>query len=221
MIHVIPDLLTAEQVAVLRRFADSREFIDGRATNAQSSVKNNQQIDQQDAEVEKAGDAVVRALFANAMASRVAFPKTIPAPTIARYQPGMNYGPHLDEAILQTRPQAMRSDLSCSVFLSDSDEYDGGELEIWLGSERPRIKEKAGAAVIYPTGVIHQVRPVTRGTRLVAVTWIQSLIPNPQHRQVLFHHLELMSRLQSKCDEGDKLMMESVRTQLMRLWADI
>ena len=132
MIHVIPDLLTAEQVAVLRRFADSREFIDGRATNVQSSVKNNQQIDQQDAEV-----------------------------------------------------------------------------------------EKAGAAVIYPTGVIHQVRPVTRGTRLVAVTWIQSLIPNPQHRQVLFHHLELMSRLQSKCDEGDKLMMESVRTQLMRLWADI
>jgi len=221
MIHLIHDLLNAEQLTALRQFAESREFIDGRATNANSTVKNNQQIDQQDSEVEKAGDVVLRALFEHPMVARVAFPKTIPAPTIARYQPGMNYGAHLDEAILQTRPKAMRSDLSCTVFLSEPEEYDGGELEIWLGSERPRIKAKAGSAVIYPTGVIHQVLPVTRGERLVAVTWIQSLIRSAQHRQVLFHYLELMSRFSGKSDEGDKLMMESVRTQLMRLWVDL
>ncbi|MBD8524827.1 Fe2+-dependent dioxygenase [Pseudomarimonas arenosa] len=220
MIHLIPDLLSAEQVTLLRELAANKEFVDGRATNAQSRVKHNQQIDQQDKEVEAAGDVVVRALFGHPLVQRTAFPRTIPAPTIARYVPGMHYGPHLDEAVLQTRPQPMRSDMSCSVFLNEPEEYEGGELEIWLGSERPRIKGRAGSAVIYPTGVIHQVLPVTAGQRLVAVTWMQSRIPSAQHRHILFHHLELMHRLGPKCDEGDKLLLESVRTNLMRLWVD-
>lgn len=220
MIHLIPDLLKPDELAKLREFAANKTFVDGRATNAHSRVKHNQQIDQQDKDVDAVGDIVIRALFTHPLVQRTAFPRTIPAPTFARYVPGMHYGPHLDEALLQTRPQPMRSDLSCTVFLSEPGDYEGGELEIWLGSERPRIKAAAGSAVIYPTGVIHQVLPVTSGERLVAVTWMQSRIANPQHRHILFHHLELMQRLTPKCDEGDKLLLESVRTNLMRLWSD-
>ena len=219
MIHHIPELLSIGDLERLRAFAATKRFVDGRATNAQSRIKNNQQIDQADDDVELVGDAIVRALFSHPQVQRTAFPKTIPAPTIARYEAGMRYGPHVDEAMMQTRPQPMRSDLSCTVFLSDPSEYEGGELEIWLGGERPKIKTAAGSAVIYPTGVIHQVLPVTSGQRLVAVTWIQSWIANPQHRHILYHHTEIMQRLGPKCDEGDRLLMESVRTNLMRLWA--
>lgn len=221
MIHLIPQLLNQPQIEALRALAARKPFVDGRATNSQSQVKHNTQIDQQDDEFKTLAETVVQALFAHSLVQRIAFPRVIPLPTLARYQPGMHYGPHLDEAVLQTRPEPTRSDLSCSVFLSAPEEYEGGELEIWLGSERSRIKPAAGSAVIYPTGVIHQVLPVTEGVRLVAVTWIQSLIPNPQHRHILFHQLELMQRLAPKCDEGDKLLLESVRTNLMRLWVDV
>jgi PKHD-type hydroxylase len=221
MIHLIPDVLDADLLREVRAFVGGKNFIDGRATNAGSSLKRNEQLDQADAEVDVFGVRMLDALFNHPFLRRVAFPRTIPAPTFARYRPGMTYGPHLDEAILQTRPQPIRSDLSCSIFLSEPEDYSGGELEVWLGSERPRIKGRAGSAVIYPTGVIHQVLPVTAGERLVAVTWIQSLIPNPQHRHVLFHQHELMQRMQGKCDETDRLLFESVRTNLMRLWSEL
>lgn len=221
MIHVIPDLLDADQLQRLRTLAAGKAFVDGSATNQGSRVKRNQQLEQNDREVEAAGEQVVRALFAHPLVQRIAFPKTIPMPTIARYVPGMQYGPHLDEAILQTRPKPIRSDLSCTVFLNPPEDYAGGELEIWLGSERARIKAAAGSAVLYPTGLIHQVLPVTAGERLVAVTWLQSRIPNPQHRLVLAHQMELMQRMLPKCDEGDRLLFESIRTNLQRLWCDV
>lgn len=221
MIHLVPDLLSAEQVSVLRQFVESKPFVDGKATNPASKVKHNQQVDQADPEADKIGDIVVDALFANPLVSRVAFPKTIPKPTLSKYEPGMHYGPHLDEALLQTKPRAMRSDLSCTVFISGPEDYEGGELELWLGNERPRIKAAAGSAVIYSSGLIHQVLPVTSGVRYVGVTWIQSLIPSPQRRQVLMHYHWLIERMRSKADADDLLLMESVRTNLYRLWADL
>ena len=220
MIHRIPRLLSEEVTAKAQAFVQAAEFIDGKATNRGTNIKRNQQVDQVKAEESEVGDLIIQALFSNPRAARVAFPRTVPKPTFSRYEPGMYYGPHLDEALMATRPHPLRSDLSVTVFLSDPGDYDGGELELWLGSDHSLVKMNAGDAVIYPTGVIHQVREVTRGVRYAAVTWIQSYIPDPQHRHVLSHYYQLMERMQPRADENDRLLMESVRTNLFRLWVD-
>ncbi len=220
MIHRIQKLLSPEQTAEAQEFVRQAEFVDGKATNQTTSVKNNQQIDQADAEKGTVGDMIVQALFAHKSLARIAFPRTIPQPTFSRYEPGMYYGPHLDEALMSTRPRPLRSDLSVTIFLSEPSDYDGGELELWLGSDRSLVKMHAGDAVIYPTGIIHQVREITRGARYAAVSWIQSYIPSAQNRHVLSHYYQLMERMGPKADENDKLLMESVRTNLFRMWVD-
>ncbi len=221
MIVRVPNLLTESQLADARAFAEKSNFVDGSATNRGSRVKKNEQVDQSDAEQSEVGSMIVQALMSNGQVAKTAFPKAIPGPTFSRYQPGMYYGLHMDQAIMNTKPSPLRTDMSTTVFLSAKDEYEGGELELWLGSEQVFIKMNAGDAVIYPTGIIHQVRPVTRGTRYAAVTWIQSHIPEQKHRQVLSHYHQLMEHMGSKADETDVLLMESVRTGLYRMWMDM
>ena len=150
MIYRIRSLLNEEQTAAAQAFARSSDFVDGKATNLGTQVKKNQQIDQTEAEKSDVGDMIVRALFAHPRVARTAFPKTIPQPTFSRYEPGMYYGPHLDEAMMATRPRPLRSDLSATVFLSAPDEYEGGELELWLGSEHALVKMFLAARRLVP-----------------------------------------------------------------------
>ncbi len=220
MIHTIPDVLTADDISALRAFLAEAEFIDGRVSNQNSSIKNNEQIDQSNEAAHGLGDRIVERMRTNARVARIAFPRHIIRPTLSRYVPGMAYGPHLDEAMMPSTPEPMRTDLSCTVFLSNPDEYEGGELEIWIGHQRARLKDAAGTAVLYSTGAIHQVREVTAGTRLAAVTWIQSFIKDPVHRTTLGHYYQLAERFADRASEEEKLLMESVRTNLFRLWVD-
>ncbi|KEZ76837.1 Fe2+-dependent dioxygenase [Salinisphaera hydrothermalis] len=221
MITQITRLLDASQTRKARAFVEQAEFVEGKATNRGSNIKNNEQISENDSDQSEIGRIVVQALLNNDDVLNTAFPRGVPSPTFSRYQPGMYYGLHMDEAIMNTKPKPLRTDLSVTVFLSSGDEYDGGELELWTGTEPQLVKLDAGDAVIYPTGLIHQVRPVTRGTRYAAVTWIQSQIPELKHRQVLSHYYQLVARMGHKADETDRLLMESVRTGLYRMWMEL
>lgn len=221
MIVRVPNLLDEAQTRKARTFAEQSNFVEGSATNTGSKIKNNQQVDQSEAAQSDVGNMIVQALMSNPHVANTAFPKAIPGPTFSRYQPGMYYGLHMDEAVMNTKPTPLRTDMSVTVFLSSRDEYEGGELELWLGSEQTFIKMNAGDAVVYPTGIIHQVRPVTSGARYAAVTWIQSVIPEQKHRQVLSHYHQLMAHIGDKADETDRLLMESVRTSLYRMWMEL
>lgn len=221
MIIQIKNLLDESQTKKARNFVERADFVEGRETNRGSKIKNNEQIRQNDPEQSDIAGMIVHALLNNDDVLNTAFPRGIPGPTFSRYQPGMYYGLHMDEAIMNTKPKPLRTDMSVTVFLSSADEYDGGELELWTGTEPQHVKLDAGDAVVYPTGVIHQVRPVTRGTRYAAVTWIQSQIPELKHRQILSHYYQLVARMGAKADETDRLLMESVRTGLYRLWMEL
>ena len=221
MLIQIRNLLDESQTNTARDFVERADFVEGRETNLGSKIKNNEQISQQGAESQEIGAMIVHALLNNDEVQNTAFPRGIPSPTFSRYQPGMYYGLHMDEAIMNTKPKPMRTDLSVTVFLSSADEYDGGELELWTGTEPQYVKLNAGDAVVYPTGLIHQVRPITRGTRYAAVTWIQSQIPELKHRQIMSHYYQLVARMGAKADETDRLLMEAVRTGLYRLWMEL
>ena len=142
--------------------------------------------------------------------------------TVVRYEPGMNYGWHVDEALFPSTPP-MRSDLSCTIFLNPPQDYDGGELTIELGGQELTYKLEPGSAILYPSTTIHRVTPVTRGVRLAAITWLQSWIADSQQRELLVQ-LDEARALASRSGPGRspalQVLLESLRTNLFRMWAD-
>jgi PKHD-type hydroxylase len=118
--------------------------------------------------------------------NRVTLPRRFAPPLYVRYEPGMTYGEHVDAAVLGSgTPDPMRADLAVTVFLSDVSEYEGGELALRTSFGEHEVKLPAGGAVVYPATTVHQVRPVTRGVRIVAVTWVQSWVRDERAREIL------------------------------------
>ncbi len=216
----IPDLLTPAEVAQLREFGQVLNFVDGRASNPDSKVKNNLHADQQDPRQKASSEILGRALGRNPAFIAYAFPKRMGPPVLTKYQPGMNYGAHADNAFLPIGPRPLRSDLSCTVFLNEIADYDGGELSVRLGSREVDFKLAPGGAVIYPSTTIHQVRPVTRGERLCGITFIESEIVDRVGRELLFELNDVIAQ------EGEKLSWEArtrlshVTASLHRQWGD-
>ena len=143
----ISDVLTAQELARLRQLAATLKFVDGRATNAGNESKNNLQLDQNDPSVAEPGEIVRNALFRNAELREFAFPVRLARPTLSRYDEGMKYGKHVDAALFPSQPNPMRSDVSCTVFISDPSDYDGGQLTIHLGDQSLELRGEAGSAV--------------------------------------------------------------------------
>ncbi|MEO1020720.1 MAG: Fe2+-dependent dioxygenase [Pseudomonadota bacterium] len=222
MIVTIPDILAFDATKLVRAKAKSMRFVDGGATAGKfaRAVKNNQQLEP-GPETEKLQHSILEAVRANLTFEMAARPKIIKPPLVARYEPGMEYGTHVDNALMSGRPP-IRSDMSFTLFLEDPDKYDGGELVIegMLGTQE--IKLPPGALVLYPTSALHHVAPVTRGQRLVAVSWVQSLIRDPAQRELLFD-LETARRTlfdsHGKTAEFD-LVSKSFHN-LLRMWAEI
>ena len=156
MFQEIPDLLTASEVAQLREFGRVLNLVDGRVTNPLSTVKNNLHADLADPNQKQSSDILGRALGRNAHFIAFAFPKMMAPPVLTKYQPGMTYGAHADAAFLPVGARPLRSDLSCTVFLNDPADYDGGELSVRLGGREVDFKLPPGAAVVYPSTTIHQ-----------------------------------------------------------------
>lgn len=172
----ISKLLTPDQVQTIQDYLSGAEFVNGKVTAGTQArrVKNNLQLSRDAGEREEIDNIVGRALRTNDLVQAYAFPRRIMRPLFNRYQPGMEYGSHTDDPIMDARGTAVRSDLSVTVFLNDPDSYDGGWLVIENVSSATRLKFPAGDAVIYPSNSLHHVAPVSRGERVVAVTWMQS-----------------------------------------------
>lgn len=218
MIHVLPNVLGRAELEAVHALLPQVGFADGRMTNRDSAVKRNLQAPQEDSANERIAQLVREAIFRHRDLRTYAQPRSMARATVVRYEPGMTYGWHVDEALFPATPP-LRSDLSCTLFLNPPQDYDGGELVIQLGEQELAYKLEPGSAILYPSTTIHQVAPVTRGVRLAAITWIQSWIAD-SHRRALLVQLE---EARARAGQGDArltVLLESLRTNLFRMWAD-
>jgi PKHD-type hydroxylase len=220
----IPDLLNPEQLAQARELLEKADWIDGKTSaGAQAAqVKNNREISKDHPASQKLSQMIVAALAANKLFAMAALPLKISPPSFNRYEDRQTYGPHIDNAI---RPLPggglIRGDISATLFLSDPDEYDGGELTVEDTFGTHQIKLAAGHMVIYPASSLHQVKPVTRGARLASFFWVQSLVRNDQQRTLLLD-LELATQnlRQSHPQHSSITSLVGVYNNLLRQWAE-
>lgn len=190
MILAVPQVLNAEQVAHCCEVLQQAPWVDGRITAGYQSadVKDNRQVPEESKEAHELGDMIVAALERCPLFIAAALPLRVFPPLFNRYECGMSFGPHLDNAVRQIpgTPYRVRTDVSATLFLSPPDTYDGGELVIDDLYGEHAVKLPAGDMVLYPASSLHHVTPVTRGTRLAAFFWMQSMVRDSGHRTLLF-----------------------------------
>ena len=224
MLLHIPDVLSREQVTQMRAMLDAADWTDGRETvGAQGAqVKRNQQLPDASPLRRQLGEAVLAALAKNPLYHAAALPlRTLP-PRFNRYQGGGQYGFHVDGAVMALSSDAqLRSDVSCTLFLSEPDEYDGGELIVNDTYGEHEVKLPAGDLIVYPSSSLHRVAPVTRGARVASFFWVQSLIRDDSRRRLLFELDASIQRLtQTSADAAALLQLTGVYHNLLRQWAE-
>lgn len=215
----IDDFLTAPEVSAIAELARQAKFISGRHSNPHNVTKNNVIVDPVDPHGQKVAQIALAAFQRSEQARDFAFPRRIALPQILRYGEQMNYGVHVDAAFLPVGAQPLRSDVSSTIFISHPDAYSGGELTIYLGSQKLAIRGKPGQAVLYPSTTLHQVTPVTTGERVVLITFIESQIPDQAQRDLLYTLNEVRAREGLKMDWGNRTRLEYVAANLHRMWA--
>lgn len=220
MILCIGDILDRAALADLRNTIAGGVFVDGVLTSGWASrlVKNNEQLGAGPA-LEAAQQKVVSALKANGVFASAVMPRRFAPALFARYVPGMEFGTHMDNPLMG--PDHMRADVSVTIFLSEPEDYDGGELVMETSGGEAAYKLAAGSAIAYPTTVLHRVEPVTRGLREVAVTWAQSLVRSAEQREIIFD-LDRTARSiferDGKSQEFELINKSSAN--LKRMWVD-
>lgn len=227
MLITIPDILTPEEVAAVRSVLDATDWQDGRQTAGPQSaeIKRNAQIALDNPVLPDLQARLVRALTTHAVWVSAVLPARILPPMFNRYGGGQTFGLHVDNAIrvIPGEGRQIRTDVSCTVFLSDPADYDGGELLIEGHYGAQSVKLPAGAAVVYPATSLHQVTPVTRGSRVASFFWVQSMVRDAQRREMLF---DLDQSIQSLgADLGanapDVLRLTGLYHNLIRQWAEV
>jgi PKHD-type hydroxylase len=215
----ILDLLTAQEVDECRKIAATAPFMHGRITNPHNSAKDNEQLHEQQA-YQRSSQLLLQAFGRSEEFAEFAFPVTIAPPLLTRYKPGMKNGAHADAAYLQMPGQAIRSDISCTIFLNEPESYEGGALHVRYGDADIRFKLKPGQAILYPSDTFHEVEPVTEGERLVAITFIQSRVPDPFRRYMLFELNEVAALEGLKMEPENFSRLQLVQANLLRYWGD-
>lgn len=215
----IEDLLTAPEIQRLRTWARGGQFAEGRLSSPHSKVKNNLQIDHADPVYGESSRLMAAALQRCEAFQGFAFPRRFAPPMLAKYAPGMNYGFHSDAAFMPIGDTQLRSDLSCTLFIAEPSSYDGGELCIRLGTKEVLFKGSPGAAVVYPSTTLHEVRPVTRGERLVGLTFIESRIADPVERELLWQLDEVAALEGLQMSWENRTRLQYVRNNLLRMWS--
>jgi PKHD-type hydroxylase len=215
----IENFLTAAEVQSVAEIARQAKFIEGRRSNPHNTTKDNMIGDPNDPMAQKASQIALAALQRSEEARNFVFPQRVAMPSLSRYEAGMKYGAHIDAAFLPVGPQPLRSDVSCTIFITDPADYQGGELIAHLGSESVRIKGSAGSAVFYPSTTVHQVVPVTSGERLVIITFIESQIPDLLQRDMLYSLGEVRALEGLKMDWRNRTQLDYVITNLHRMWS--
>ncbi len=226
MLIVIPKVFTKAEIGLAQRQLDQADWQDGLLTAGDQarSVKRNQQLADNSALAQKLGDVVLDALAQQPQFMSAALPLKIFPPMFNRYQGGETYGIHVDNAVrfVPGTPTRVRSDLSATLFLSEPEDYEGGELHIQEQFGEQKIKLAAGDMILYPSSSLHQVLPVTQGQRLACVLWMQSMVRDNEHRQMLF---DLDQSIQSLSAEHghqntDVMRLTGIYQNLLRQWAE-
>jgi PKHD-type hydroxylase len=216
----IENFLEPAEVKAIADLARSARFIDGKLSNPHNITKDNVIADvTNDPLARQAGQMGLAALQRSEEARNFLFPSRVAVPALLRYDAGMKYGAHIDAAFLPLGPQPLRSDVSCTLFISAPSDYQGGELVIHLGTEVTRIKGNAGSAILYPSTRVHQVTPVTSGARLVMITFIESQIPDEMQRELLYTLNEVRALEGLKMDWHNRTQLEYVSANLLRMWS--
>jgi PKHD-type hydroxylase len=214
----IPDVLTSEQVAQSRQILEQADWVDGRVTAGHQSArtKDNMQLPEDHPAARQLGEMILSALGGNALFISAALPARVFPPLFNRYQGGQSFGTHVDNAIRQITGTGhrIRTDLSATLFFSQPDEYDGGDLMVEDTYGTHAVKLPAGHMILYPSTSLHHVRPVTRGARLASFFWIQSMIRDDAERTLLFDLDTGIQRMES-------VQLTGVYHNLLRRWAEV
>jgi PKHD-type hydroxylase len=225
LLHV-PNVLSPEALARCRAIVEAADWQDGRITAGSQSgqVKNNRQL-AEGAEASIAARAiVVDALARSAMFFSGALPKKTFPPLFNRYDGSANtFGNHIDNAVRTSTLTGawVRTDLSCTLFLAEPDEYEGGELVVEDTFGSHRIKLAAGDAILYPSSSVHRVEPVTRGSRLACFFWIESMVRNDEQRRLLYDMDRAIMALRAAHGDDDEVVrLTGCYHNLLRMWAD-
>ena len=228
LLHV-REVLNADELREARAILTSAAWGDGRVTaGVQSALaKNNEQLPQDGAETKALQRIVLGALNRHALFFSAALPRRVFPPLFNRYGGAANaFGNHVDNAVRFVpggQGERVRTDVSCTLFLADPDEYDGGELAIADTYGAPRIKLPAGDMVLYPGTSVHRVEPVTRGHRIASFFWIESMVRSDEARRLLYEMDSHLMRLRASVGETDPAVIGLTGTyhNLLRMWADV
>jgi PKHD-type hydroxylase len=219
---ILQQVLGPEDLERVRRDLTQLTWTSGKRTAgaAARGVKENLQADGADPRVQALERFVVDALRRHPLFEIAARPARLTRVIFSRYEPGMTYGAHTDDALMGAGEDKLRTDLAFTIFLANSNSYEGGALVIGSALGEQQIKLEAGDAILYPAGSIHHVAPVTNGARLAAVGWVQSFIPDAAQREVLFDLSVSRSRLaQAGVAREDLLPIDKSISNLLRMWS--
>ncbi|SEP13502.1 PKHD-type hydroxylase [Luteibacter sp. UNC138MFCol5.1] len=225
MLMHIPDVLSKDQVAGMRLALDGADWTDGRETVGPqgAKVKRNLQLPDASPLRRELGDLVLAALRRHPLFDAAVLPLRTISPRFNRYEGGGEYGFHIDGAVMHTGSgdTHVRSDISCTVFLSEPDDYDGGELIVSDTYGEHEVKLPAGDAIVYPSSSLHRVAPVTRGARVASFFWIQSMVRDDGERRLLLEMDAAIRTLSSSgADQAAILQLTGVYHNLLRRWAE-
>lgn len=211
------------QLSVMRQALRSAAFVDGQLSAGKQArrVKHNEELGGAAELAEQLGKIILGNLYNHAQFRHAALPLRTAAPIVARYTQGMAYGAHIDDPVMG-EGQRLRSDIAVTVFLNHPQEYAGGELAVHTPFGEQRVKLAAGDAVLYPASSLHRVTEVSQGERLVAVTWVQSLVRDPQRRQILYDLSQARERLlEQAVDDVATTQVDHAYTNLVRMWSEV
>ncbi|MBE7369121.1 Fe2+-dependent dioxygenase [Ramlibacter pallidus] len=227
MLLHLKNVLSAGELATARELlGEKAPWIDGRGSAGAQAVgrKNNEQLAQDSMQAAQLRDLVLAAVQRDPLFFSAALPRRFFNPLFNRYGGGTNhYGAHIDGAVLHSKHPAqwVRSDISCTLFLSDPGDYDGGELVIREPQGEQRVKLPAGDLVLYPGSTLHEVLPVTRGERVASFFWVESMVRSTEQRRLLFEmDMALLKLRQRGEDDSAVVQLTGTYHNLLRMWAD-
>jgi len=226
MLLTIPGVLTPEEVSHARERLDDADWVDGRVTAGPQSAraKDNEQLPEDHPVGRQFGEVILSALGQNALFISAALPSKVFPPLFNRYRGGHSFGTHVDNAIRQIAGTShrIRTDLSATLFLSSPDEYDGGDLQVEDTYGVHSVKLPPGDLVLYPSTSLHHVRPVTRGARVAAFFWIQSMVRDDGARTLLFDLDTAIQRVNLDTPaHAAAVPLTGVYHNLLRRWAEL
>ena len=224
MLAVIPEVLSKQQLKSVSELLENADYVDGRLSAGKTArkVKKNHELATDSKLHGQLNNIVMNSLFNHPVYQAVVLPHRLATPFYARYEPGETYGQHVDDPIMGPMQGRYRTDVSTTLFLNEPDEYEGGEIVIQSPAGEQKFKLSAGSAITYPSGSLHNVAQVTKGTRLVAVTWAQSLIRDAEKRELLYNLHKTREALQRKYpDDEEVVKVDHTYINLMRMWAEI